>query len=254
MLFPMQPGLCITMEARMLLVHAYEGQTRTVGFSSPDRQAGKRARLEMLAAHGDIRKLFPELKVEELVHRGEASNVILATSMKFKALLVVVGTQGIHEDEETFIGNTTGTLIKLGNTPVLAVPRNCKFAPYANMLFAVKNPHVATRDVLGPFLALQMYFHSYVTLLYVTRDSTPDLSRFPNPYPIEPHIQRLETSDSDNIYLSIESYLTAHPAHLLVVISRLRGFFEGLFAQTTTGIETFNARLPMLILHGGQRE
>jgi hypothetical protein len=214
----------------------------------------KSAREEIARILSEIRIQFPHLIIEEVLRKGEPMDVLLWAYGKSKAFLVVTGTQGVHEEPDVFIGDTTGALIKLGSAPVLAIPRKCKYVSFEKILFAVKNPHVGSAEVLEPFIAIKKHFQSKATLLHVTQDSTPDLSHFPNPYPIPPHTDIVETSDSHNIYHSVHEYLLNHDADLLVAISRLRGFFEGLFAHSAASASTFNSELPILVLHGGMRE
>jgi nucleotide-binding universal stress UspA family protein len=211
-------------------------------------------REELSSALKPILADFPALHVEEVVKKADPMDGLLWAMKKYAAELIVVGTQGAHESPDIFIGSTTGALIKLGDAPVLAIPSGSVFTPYKRVLFAVKHPYVASAQVLAPFLMLMDHFKATVDLLHVTRDSTPDLSRYPNPYPIPPHTHELHTSDSDNIYHSVQTHLKGHTADLLVVISRLRGFFEGLFAQSATSASMFNSDLPILVLHGGVRD
>lgn len=247
-------GLCNSLNASMVVVHAYRAPSRAGTLTSIDRHIRKNLREEILKVLEPILLRYPDLQFGEAIRRADPLDAFLWTAKKFRADLIVVGTQGIHESPSVFIGSTTGSLIKLGNAPVLAIPSNCHYTPYQRVLFAVKHPYVASREVLNPFLLFLEHFHPIVDLLHVTRDSTPDLSHFPNPYPIAPHTNALVTSDSDNIYQSVQAYLTNHTADLLVVISRLRGFFEGLFAQRSTSTTMFNSELPILVLHGGVRE
>lgn len=245
--------LCEDLGARLVVVHGFRVTGRT-GALTLDGHVKKSMRKELSEIVKPLRIQHPDLKIDEVVRKGESKDVMLWASEKYKAAFIVVGTQGSHENSEIFIGSTTGSLVKLGNAAVLAIPSNCSYSPFREILFAVKNPHVASKVVIQPFLDLCDHFDSHTTLLHVTKDSMPDLSRFPNPYPIVPHIHSTQISDSDNIYASVQSYFKEHQADLLVVISRLRGFFEGLFAHGATSASTFNAQLPILVLHGSVRE
>lgn len=242
------------MQATMVVVHAYRAASKAGTLTSIDRHVRKNMREELAEALKPIREQYPDLQIEDVVRRADPMDAILWAVGKYSAELVVVGTQGMHESSDIFIGSTTGALIKLGDAPVLAIPSGCQFEPIRHVIFAVKHPYVASKKVLMPFLMFVDHFNPNVDLLHITRDSTPDLSRFPNPYPITPHTHELHTWDSDNIYQSVQAYLKDHEADLLVVISRLRGFFEGLFAQSSTSSSMFNSDLPILVLHGGVRD
>ena len=207
----------------------------------------------MKSVVSEIRENYPGLELEEIIENEPAAETILKAADQHSPEFIIVGTQGVHESREIFIGDTTGSLIKFGKAPVLAIPSGTTFKPYRHILFAVKNPYVASKQVLDPFLVLLESNGSNVDLLHVTRDSMPDLSRFPDPYLITPHTHNIRTAESDNIYHSVQDYLEERDADLLVVINRLRGFFEGLFAQSATSTKMFNSRLPILVLHGGTR-
>lgn len=247
-------GLCTSMNASLIVLHAYRAPTKAGTLTSVERHIRKNLQEEVSHALDPIRARYPELPIEVIVRKGDPMDAVLWAVKKHQAQLIVLGTQGIHESPDIFIGSTTGALVKLGNAAVLAIPSGCAFIPYRRVLIAVKHPFVASREVIVPFLMFMDHFNPSVDLLHVTRDSTPDLSRFPNPYPITPHTHDIHTSDSDNIYQSVQTYLKDHSADLLVVISRLRGFFEGLFAQSSTNSSMFNSELPILVLHGGVRE
>jgi nucleotide-binding universal stress UspA family protein len=247
-------GLSAAMGASLIVLHAYRATSKAGILTSVERHIRRNAREELEQALGTIREMYPDLTIDEIIKRSDPMEALLWAAKKYHAELIVLGSQGTHESPDVFIGSTTGALIKLGDAPILAVPGDCTFVPFSRILFAVKHPFVASKPVIEPFLKLQAHFNAKVDLLHVTRDTMPDLSRFPNPYPIGPHIDTLHTSDSDNIYHSVQDYLKSADADLLVVISRLRGFFEGLFVQSSTRVTTFNSPLPFLVLHGGIRE
>ena len=247
-------GLSQSLNASLVVIHAYHATSGAGSLTSTERHIRKSVREELRASVRPIRNRYPDVKIKEVIKRADAMDALHWSIKKYRGDLVVVGTRGVHESEDIFIGSTTGSLIKLADAPVFAIPGHFKYRPYRRVLFAVKHPFVASQHVLNPFLILMDHFKPTVDLLYVTRDSTPDLSRFPNPYPIAPHTHEMHTSDSDNIYHSIQEYLKHHSSDLLVVISRLRGFFEGLFAQSSTSASSFNSELPILVLHGAVRE
>lgn len=247
-------GLCMSLQTALVVVHGYRAASKAGTLTSIERHIRMTMHEEVAEALRSVRSKYPNLQIEEVVRRGDPMDALLWAAHKYHAELVIMGTQGVHESPEIFIGSTTGALIKLGDAPVLAIPPGCEYVLYHRILFAVKHPFVTSQQVLAPFLMLVGHFKPSVDLLHVTRDSTPDLSRFPNPYPIAPHAHALHTSDSDNIYHSVQAYLKDHDADLLVVISRLRGFFEGFFAQSSTSTSMFNSELPILVLHGGVRE
>lgn len=233
-------ALCETIQASLAIVHA---SGRFHPYSADTEQ-------KLDAALAPICGQFPNVRTRRLIIPAGPLEAICNAATQFDAMCIVAGAAGTHADPEMFIGSTTGEFVKNGNAPVLIIPDGCRFVSFSKVLFAVKNPYVASKDILDPFLNLMSYFNPSVELLHVTRDTMPDLSRFPDPYPIASHVGETHTSDSDNIYHSVQSYLGEHHSDLLVVISRLRGFFEGLFAQQTKNAALFHVDIPILVLHG----
>ena len=160
---------------------------------------------------------------------------------------VVMGCQGEHENQDTFLGSTSGALVKTTEIPVLLVPPRYKFKGIQKIVFAAKDTYVRFMGALEPIIQINQLFKPHVQLLHIGDNSDPIPE---NSFSILNVINDITRYGNDNFNESIHEYLTQHDADLLCVIRRKRGILEKLLGPAKTPANKFNVDIPVLVLIG----
>jgi nucleotide-binding universal stress UspA family protein len=181
--------------------------------------------------------------------KGNPFEGIKRISKQFDIDLVIVSPQSIDISNDTYLGNTTGKLVKQTEIPLLIVPKDYLFRKFDSILVAFKNGQFEKQNVLTPLQNMVQLFKSKVNLLHVI---TPEVTE--------------ESRDIDADLLAIKSTLTitknattfqgvlerfqSHNPDMLCVIRRKRGFFKKLWENNKVLKRDFHTSIPLLILSG----
>ncbi|MDQ3015382.1 MAG: universal stress protein [Bacteroidota bacterium] len=179
--------------------------------------------------------------------KDETVTCIQHTVDSTKADLVIMGCQGEHENIETYLGTTSGAIVKTTAIPVLLIPPRFKFKGIDKIVFAAKNTFVRFLGTLEPIIQINQIFKPHVQLLHLGEDQDPMLDQN---FTVLQVVNDITRYGNDNFNESISEYLSQHHADLLCVIRRKRGFLEKLLGPTRTPAVKFNVDIPALVLIG----
>lgn len=239
--------LAVKANAEITIVHVYSLLHKAIihttrkGYQEKDPEAWIQKRLTKITAK------HPDLKVQYKVIKGDTVDSIRRLVDITGADLVVMGCQGANENQETFLGSTTGAMIKTTNIPVLAIPPRFKFKGITRVVFAAKNTSVRFLGTLEPIIFIKQLFNPHIQLLHLGESSDPIQEQS---FSILQVINDITRYGNDNFNDSIHEYLTQYHADLLCVIRRKRGFLEKTLGPTRTPVEKFNTEIPILVLIG----
>ncbi|EAR16722.1 MULTISPECIES: universal stress protein [Robiginitalea] len=161
--------------------------------------------------------------------------------------LILVAPRSVEIDEELYLGNTTGRIIKRTNIPTLIVPKGCSFKPYKTILTAFRSGILKRKRVLKPLVAIQEKFGATVNLLMVKTPNYTDDDLKINTALMDIASQVTMTEHA-NTYLGVLEHLQSQQPDLLTVFRRKRGFFNALWEKNTIQKSEFSARIPVLVL------
>ncbi len=239
--------LALKANAELTIVHCYSLLLKAVIYTTKKGYTEKDPEKWILKRVAKIRQKYPALKVDYKIIKGDVIDCLRRLVETNGIDLVVMGCQGAGENIETYLGSTSGALIKTTNIPVLVVPPRYKYNGIERVVFAVKNTFVRDASTLDPILEIERIFNPHVQLLHLgeSMEPTPDLT-----IPILSVIDDVTRYGNDNFNESINEYLSQFHADLLCVIRRKRGFLEKTLGPTRTPAEKFNVTLPTLVLVG----
>ncbi len=205
----------------------------------PEKWINKRI-LKLKAKH-------PGLVVDYKIIKGDLLDNLKKLVEGRNADLVIMGCQGIGENEGTYLGSNAGALVKSTDIPVLFIPRGFKFNGIDKVVFAAKNTFVRYMGPLEPIIKINQVFKPHVQLLHLGEqpDPVPEQS-----FSILQVINDITRYGNDNFNESINEYLTQHHADLLCVIRRKRGLIEKLLGPSRTPSNKFSVDIPVLVLIG----
>lgn len=161
--------------------------------------------------------------------------------------LIIIAPRSNDVNEELYLGNTSGRIIKQTNIPSLIVPKGIKFTPINNVLVAFKSGILKRSKILHPLVTIINKYKSLVNLLLV---KTPGYSE--DDLQINTALldlsKNLTISENQTTYLGVLQHLEAKHPDLLCVFRRKRGFFKKLWEKSTVLKSEFYAAIPVLVL------
>ncbi len=168
--------------------------------------------------------------------------------------LIVMGTTGGGSAlEELLIGSNTEAMLEEVKSPLLAVPAKASPPDFTKIVYATDyTPEDKT--ALEKVIAFAAIFGACVDLVHVTKEATVDKTVSSTFYD---EVQRanpgtelcLNEVVSRHPDEGLKEYFARENASLLTVLRRKKGFFAELFTQRLADRLTYQAEVPLLVLH-----
>lgn len=182
---------------------------------------------------------------------GDPGRTLPKVAQKHNYDLIVIGTKGSTAAREMFTGSVANGLIKHSRLPVLVVPNTTRFQPPHRVLYAADDHSLAGPEVLRPLTEVARVFPDAEVVVYHS-DADGDADSY-DPRLSEyladvPHRFEVQGGDADSVHEDIQRAVKLYGSDLLVMIYHNRGFFGGLFNQSTVSKVTFEATVPILVL------
>lgn len=161
--------------------------------------------------------------------------------------LMIIAPRSNAIEEELYLGNTTGRIVKQTNIATLIVPKGTVFKPIKNIMTAFGSGILKRNRILNPLVAIKDKFRSGITLLLVKRPGYSEEDLQVNTALLDLS-QQLSITEHATTYLGVlEHFQKQHP-DLLCVFRRKRGFFKKLWEKNTVPKAEFFVTIPVLVL------
>ncbi|MBB6612483.1 universal stress protein [Pontibacter sp. Tf4] len=169
--------------------------------------------------------------------------------------LVVMGTTGGGSAlEELLIGSNTEAVVDEVKCTLLAVPAKAAAPDFSNIIYATD---YADDDLnaLRTVVELGSLFNSQIDMVHVVKETGVEENTraerfldsvkgtFPD-VPLQMHVVENKRRDE-----GLSSYFTQHQGGVMAILRRHKGFFAELFSQSLADRMTYQAEIPLLILH-----
>ncbi|MFY0631958.1 MAG: universal stress protein [Flavobacteriaceae bacterium] len=191
------------------------------------------------------------IDVKMIAAKGGTIESINAVQKELGIDLIVVGPRSNSIKEEVFLGNTSGSIVKQTEIPVLIVPEQYKFKLFKIALTAFKSGKLNREGLLKPLNDIITVFNTKVNLLLV---KTPDYKE--EDLILDPALKAiqntLKTSENVTTFQGVLEHFQSNNPDLLCVFRRKRGFFKKLWEKNTVLKSEFHCTIPLLILSGEQ--
>ncbi|MGM5469072.1 universal stress protein [Flavobacteriaceae bacterium LMO-SS05] len=164
--------------------------------------------------------------------------------------LILVEPRTNSTNEEVFLGNTSGKIIKQMEVPAaLIVPEGYVFKPVKHILMAVKSAIIRKENALDPLGDVKTNFKAKVDLLLV---KTPYFNE--GDFDISEELSSLisdvtHTENATTFQGVLEHYRAISP-DMLCVVRRKRGFFTKIWEKNVILKKDFSSSIPVLVLGG----
>jgi len=219
------------------------------------------------ARAGNLRNMVEKVvesskdRVKQLVDKVDAKNIsinivtfngdlidgIKGIDKELGIDLIIISPRSNAIEEEVYLGNTTGRIVKQTNIPALVVPKGTIFKPYETILTAFKSGILKKKRILNPLISIKEKFNAVVSLLLVKTPGyeSDDLKVHPSLMDIS---EQLTLTDNATTYQGVLEHFQSHHPDLLCVFRRKRGFFKKLWEKNTVLKSEFFVKIPVLVL------
>jgi len=161
--------------------------------------------------------------------------------------MIILAPRSNDIQEELYLGNTSGRIVKRTDIPTLIVPKGTEYKPYGHILTAFKSGVLKRNRILDPLVAIQKKYNSKMDLLLVKTPGYTDDDLKINTALMD-LCSQLTLTENATTYLGVmEHFQSKHP-DLLCVFRRKRGFFKNLWEKNTVFKSEFSVRIPVLVL------
>ncbi len=187
------------------------------------------------------------LSIQMVSYEGDFLEGVNALDQKVALDLIVSGPMPNSNNDEVFLGPTSGRLVKKTNIPGWIVPEGARFQAPKKALFAFKQGDVKGERSLHPLHFLQNQFATQLELLLV---KTPGKQR--KELQIDHEIVELSdhmtSTENATVYQGVLEYFREVHPDLLIVFARNRGFFEKLVESDVVFKKDFFTKIPLLVI------
>lgn len=166
--------------------------------------------------------------------------------------LILMGTKGASGLEKVIFGSNTIHVIQSSETPVLVIPKGCKYHELTNIVFATTNLEPFAIDDLKLLKAWVNQYHSKLTVLHIADQNHLAYKAYDNHDFFNSNFDNIKHDYIDttrkDMFGEIRSYNQNNKTNMLVVKNKKHSFLKRLF--TSEGLETlaFKIEIPFLVL------
>jgi len=164
--------------------------------------------------------------------------------------LILVEPRTNSTNEEVFLGNTSGKIIKQMDVPAaLIVPEGYVFKPVKHILMAVKSAIIKKENALAPLRDVKEYFKAKVDLLLV---KTPFYNEgdFDVNEELSGLVSNVTHSENATTFQGVLEHYRSISPDMLCVVRRKRGFFTKKWEKNVILKKDFSSSIPVLVLGG----
>lgn len=136
-----------------------------------------------------------------------------------------------------------------GDQEVLQVLAAFPFRPLENIVLALDDQPLPSRDVFAPLQQLAAEYKAKINIFHHrTEEGEAGVDRTVERYLGGLDVSFHEVAGGTNVHGRINIFVKETGADLLCMVRRKRGFFEGIFKGSATLKQVYNSPVPLLVL------
>jgi len=187
------------------------------------------------------------ISIKIATYNGKIATGLLEIDKELGIDLIILSPRSHDIQEELYLGNTSGKIVKQTDLPTLVVPRGTVYSTFNSVLVAFKSGIVKRKRILDPLVTITTKHRSTVSLLFVKTPGYSDDDLKVDTALMDISSQLTITENATTYQGVLEHFQSKHP-DLLCVFRRKRGFFKKLWEKSTILKSEFFAPVPVLIL------
>ena len=231
--------------AKVFVMDAYNVSAKAGSLANISEKLAKSGKERL---KGIIEKIDAKnVDIKIATYNGELVDGINTIDKELGIDLIILAPRSNDIQEDLYLGNTSGKIIKRTDIPALIVPKGTKYKPFKNILTAFKSGVLKRKRVLDPLLTIKKKHNAKVNLLLVKTPGYTDDDLKINTALLD-LCSKLTITENPTTYLGVmEHFQSKHP-DLLCVFRRKRGFFVKLWERNTISKSEFSVPIPVLVL------
>ncbi|WP_411029208.1 universal stress protein [Spongiimicrobium sp. 3-5] len=232
-------------ESQVYVMDVFSVMTRAGGLTNITEKVTENSKERLKEIIGKVDQKKVDIKIA--TYNGDLIDGLEEIDKALGIDLILIAPKSNDIQEELYLGNTSGRIMKQANIPTLIVPKGATFKPYKTILTAFKSGILKKKKILNPLIAVQEKFKAKVNLLLVKTPgySDDDLKVSTALMDIS---EQLTITENPTTYLGVLEHFQAQHPDLLCVFRRKRGFFKKLWEKNTVLKSEFFAPIPVLVL------
>ena len=234
-------------DAKIFVMRAYKILSKAGSFVNADDTMQRETNLYLRTMINAIDRKNVAIKM--ISAKGNVLESITTINRELDIDLIIMGPKSNSIKEEVFLGNTSGSILKQTDIPMLVVPEGCKFTPIKKMLTAFKSGVINQKNVLEPWYKILKTFKPTSNLLLVKTANYTEEDLIINDA-LKKHQDNLTVTENATTFQGVLEHFQAHNPDLLCVFRRKRGFFQKLWESNTILKKEFHCSIPLLVLRG----
>jgi nucleotide-binding universal stress UspA family protein len=253
------------MNSRIVLFHSisepvgtdfisYTGVPYAEPLPDPEYRQAQQNKLEELKSSLQNTDWGMPIAYQTRVEYGLAKDTIPQLAHHLQADLIVMGKESTDALKDTFLGSTTGEVISHASCPVLIIPPKAVFRQIHRIVFATDLQGEPFAEVA--FVSkLASLFGAHILFLHILTGDAPETLQWAQAELDLLHKRfsyknaSFSSEASDHIEEGISQFCQLHQADLLVMGYHPRHFWQQLFDQHHARQMTYQADLPLLVIH-----
>jgi nucleotide-binding universal stress UspA family protein len=191
---------------------------------------------------------------KKVILEGKIVDNIIQFSEQNKIDLIVMGTEGVNDFKQNFIGTRASRVAERSEIDVFLIPRKVYFKPFKKLVYAtdyLEEDKIAIQKVIG----LAKFFDSTVDYLHVsTKIKSIDkalhqtMVQEVKPFISYDKMKYVLKSYRDEPGLGLENYLIVAKGDLLVIFSKKKLWFEQVFSKNLLRKMSYFINKPLFII------
>ncbi|CAA0220780.1 Universal stress protein [Tenacibaculum maritimum] len=236
-------------DAKIFVFRAYNVLTKAGAFVNADTTMQRETNLYLRTVIAAVNQ--KEVAIKMITAKGNVLDSITAIDRELGVDLIIMDPKSNSIKEEVFLGNTSGSIVKQTEIPMLIVPEGYVFSPISSVLTAFKSGVMKKKEVLAPLHKILSSFTSISNLLLVKTPNHTDKDVVLDPE-LEKIKSKLTIAENATTFQGVLAHFQSHNPDMLCVFRRKRGFFKKLWEKNTILKEEFHCNVPLLVLSGKQ--
>ncbi|KQC30721.1 universal stress protein [Flagellimonas eckloniae] len=187
------------------------------------------------------------IEIKVATYNGDIISGLKSIDKEIGIDLIIIAPRSNAIEDELYLGNTSGRIVKQTNIPTLIVPKGTVFKPVKRIMTAFGSGIVKRNRILNPLIAIKDKFRAEVSLLLVKRPGYSEEDLQVNTALLDLS-QQLNMTEHATTYLGVLEHFQKEQPDMLCVFRRKRGFFKKLWEKNTVPKSEFFVSIPVLVL------
>ena len=192
--------------------------------------------------------------VESVIRTGDLIGGIADYTKEEKQSLVIMGTTGVSDVVEQYVGSNTERVVEEVECPVICVPQGAAIGPINKVMYA-SDYSQEDKIAINFLMAFAEPFGAEVHVVHVTdedslitkaeyADFKEEMNAFIDGREVQYHLEVLE----EDTEVAINRFMMKENGNMLMLLRKHQNFFTRLFTKSITKRMSYFTDYPLLIM------